>query len=235
MILEGKGLPTHLQKLENVDIPITVQSLINDLEDLGEVRFSSRYTLNMNYIKYHKINLNIIIFYNFYTWPKTSNLFISKHTHQVKVELSHHDRDADGAWKCAKPLVFVLDEIDDSQPDPKELSKKEKKKKKKKTVITAKNFGAFASISSLKGSDNLFLAWRVRLLWLKVKFLTGFDWGRRVRSIFCLCSFDVINLYNIYLYYIAVTEVGLRKFQGRQDHYANSASDVFEASVGSQQ
>lgn len=36
MILEGKGLPTHLQALECKDTPIMLQALVNDLEDHGE-------------------------------------------------------------------------------------------------------------------------------------------------------------------------------------------------------
>jgi len=37
VILEKKGLPTHLESsLENTEIAVTVESLINDLQDLGE-------------------------------------------------------------------------------------------------------------------------------------------------------------------------------------------------------
>ena len=36
ILLEKKGLPTHLQSMENTEIAVTVESLINDLEDLGE-------------------------------------------------------------------------------------------------------------------------------------------------------------------------------------------------------
>ena len=36
IILEKKSLPTHLQALENCDIAVTLQSIVNDLQDLGE-------------------------------------------------------------------------------------------------------------------------------------------------------------------------------------------------------
>ncbi|CAK9015311.1 unnamed protein product [Durusdinium trenchii] len=113
LIMERKTLPQHLQALENCDVPVTLQSLINDMEDLGE----------------------------------------------VKLELSHHERDADGAWKCVKPLVFVLDELVDDQPEPVPTDGKKEKKRKKGTTITGKNFGAFTSISALKNATNVFLAW----------------------------------------------------------------------------
>ena len=38
MILEKRTLPTHLQALPNTDVAVTRQSLINDLEDLGEAK-----------------------------------------------------------------------------------------------------------------------------------------------------------------------------------------------------
>lgn len=38
LIMERKTLPQHLQALENCDVPVTLQSLINDMEDLGEAR-----------------------------------------------------------------------------------------------------------------------------------------------------------------------------------------------------
>lgn len=36
IILEKKSLPTHLQALENCDVAVTLQSIFNDLQDLGE-------------------------------------------------------------------------------------------------------------------------------------------------------------------------------------------------------
>lgn len=36
VILEKKGLPTHLQSLECVDVPIKLQALVSDFEDQGE-------------------------------------------------------------------------------------------------------------------------------------------------------------------------------------------------------
>lgn len=36
MILEKKGLPSHLQKLENTEMAVTLDSLVTDMEDLGE-------------------------------------------------------------------------------------------------------------------------------------------------------------------------------------------------------
>ena len=37
VILQKFGLPEHLSKLENLDVPVTLQSLILDLQDAGEV------------------------------------------------------------------------------------------------------------------------------------------------------------------------------------------------------
>lgn len=37
IILEGKSLPEHLRSLESVDSPMTLTSVLCDLEDLGEV------------------------------------------------------------------------------------------------------------------------------------------------------------------------------------------------------
>ena len=37
VILEKKNISEHLSKLENLDVPVTVQSLLSDLQDLGEV------------------------------------------------------------------------------------------------------------------------------------------------------------------------------------------------------
>lgn len=37
VILESKDLPQHLKSFENADVPVTLQSLVNDMEDLGEV------------------------------------------------------------------------------------------------------------------------------------------------------------------------------------------------------
>lgn len=36
IILEKKSLPNHLQGLENADTPVLLQSLVSDLQDLGE-------------------------------------------------------------------------------------------------------------------------------------------------------------------------------------------------------
>lgn len=86
---------------------------------------------------------------------------------QVKLELSHHDRDGEGNFKSAKPLCFVLDELAD------EPVKKEKKKKS--PTITTKNFGAYVSIPSIKNSDNICIAWRCRLLaWNNTHFAITF-------------------------------------------------------------
>ncbi|CAK8999543.1 unnamed protein product, partial [Durusdinium trenchii] len=38
IILEKKSLPTHLQAFENADTAVTLQSIISDLQDLGEVK-----------------------------------------------------------------------------------------------------------------------------------------------------------------------------------------------------
>lgn len=82
------------------------------------------------------------------------------------MELSHHERDSDGVWKSVKPLVFVLDELADDEPE--KDGKKDKKSKKNKSRITAKNFGASMSLSALKSAQNLILAWRCR--WLRLSF-----------------------------------------------------------------
>lgn len=37
VLLERKGLPGHLSKLENLDTAVTLQSLLVDLQDAGEV------------------------------------------------------------------------------------------------------------------------------------------------------------------------------------------------------
>lgn len=39
--------------------------------------------------------------------------------------MSHHEGDSDGVWKSVKPLVFVLDELADDEPEKE--GKKEKK------------------------------------------------------------------------------------------------------------
>lgn len=44
VILEKKGLPSHLQNLENTEIAVTLQSLVTDMEDLGEVGLWKRKT-----------------------------------------------------------------------------------------------------------------------------------------------------------------------------------------------
>ena len=36
IILEKKSLPTHLQAFENADTAVALQSIISDLQDLGE-------------------------------------------------------------------------------------------------------------------------------------------------------------------------------------------------------
>ena len=94
-------------------------------------------------------------------------------TGQVKLELSHHEQDSEGNFKSAKALVFVLDQL----PDDQSMTKKEKKKSKQ-SAPTARNFGAFLSIPTLKDAENLCIAWRCRLLcssWYEIRAETGFD------------------------------------------------------------
>ena len=43
MLLERKGLPEHLQKLECVDTVVFLQSLVCDLQDAGEVPLLYRF------------------------------------------------------------------------------------------------------------------------------------------------------------------------------------------------
>ena len=38
VILEKKGLPQHLAAMDSLDTPVTLQSLLMDMEDLGEAR-----------------------------------------------------------------------------------------------------------------------------------------------------------------------------------------------------
>jgi len=51
VILQKSGLPEHLSKLENLDVPVTLQSLILDLQDAGEVTLIwimfSKYSLHL--------------------------------------------------------------------------------------------------------------------------------------------------------------------------------------------
>ena len=48
-LLEKKGLPQHLQSIENLDVPVTLKSLLNDLEDAGEVaRLETKLQFRLN-------------------------------------------------------------------------------------------------------------------------------------------------------------------------------------------
>lgn len=77
----------------------------------------------------------------------------------MKLELSHH-QEKDNEWVNTKPLVFVLDQVQDPT-----VKVKGKKGKDRVVQITAKNFGSWMSITKLKtASDTLELAWRVRFL-----------------------------------------------------------------------
>jgi len=38
IILERKSIPQHLAALENLEMPVTIASMLNDLQDLGEAR-----------------------------------------------------------------------------------------------------------------------------------------------------------------------------------------------------
>lgn len=48
VILEKKGLPQHLQSMENVDKAVTLQSLVMDLQDQGEasLEFVNNYKIH---------------------------------------------------------------------------------------------------------------------------------------------------------------------------------------------
>lgn len=76
---------------------------------------------------------------------------------KVKLEVSHHKSLDGGDWQSTKPLVFLLDEIADE---------KVKKQKKKTSQISAKNFGSFCNVTTLKASPHISIAWRCRLLGL---------------------------------------------------------------------
>ena len=37
IIMEKKSMPEHLQQIDNLDTPVTLQSMVTDMQDLGEV------------------------------------------------------------------------------------------------------------------------------------------------------------------------------------------------------
>lgn len=146
VLLEKKQLPPHLQKLDNVDVPVTLQSLVCDLQDAGEASWHR--TVMQHMILITGFIMNCINFIRFLC--------------EVRVELSHH-RKEDDAWVCSKPLVFVMDAVP-------ELEVK-KKGKKKSAQFTVKNFGAWMSMTKVKTAlDTLKLGWRCRFPDLKYMF-----------------------------------------------------------------
>ena len=114
------------------------------------IQFHDTYDLYVDFINYFPIifiisnrNLNL-----YFLWIMAYG--------QVKVALSHHNREADGGFVSCKPLAFLLN--DNAVQD-------DSKKKKRKLQLTTKKFGAFVSISAAKNAEHLALAWRVRHVW----------------------------------------------------------------------
>lgn len=78
---------------------------------------------------------------------------------KVKVDVSHHTfNETMGDWVNSKQLVFVMDEF--VAPD----SGKKGKEKKSKKNLTFKNFGSALSVSAMKSSKSVCIAWRCRLV-----------------------------------------------------------------------
>ena len=97
-MLEKKSLPEHLCKIESLDVGVTLQSLVDDLHDAGEVTcHNATYTLSASKKK----------------------TFLCKT--KAKLEVSHHKLQ-DGKWVSSKPIVFVLD-----GPSPVKVKGKKKK------------------------------------------------------------------------------------------------------------
>ena len=80
---------------------------------------------------------------------------------QVNVNVTHHTLNDNGIT-TEKPLIFILDEVKSDE------EKKGRKKRKKDTGPTHKNFGAKLSVDKMKGTDRFVVAWRMRLLGIKV-------------------------------------------------------------------
>ena len=85
----------------------------------------------------------------------------------MKVEVSHHTQ-KDGKFSNVKPLVFIMDDVK-TQTQDKDIKQEGKKPKKQKKsakntgpAVTIKNFGSKASVTVVKASKNLSIAWRCR-------------------------------------------------------------------------
>ena len=142
VLLERKGLPEHLASMDSLETVVTLQSLICDLQDLGEV---SRLTWTPEVGP----TLGLLSHAG-----KTIHFWLAK----VKLELSHHKME-DTDWVNNKSLVFVLDQ----PPQPQDPQKKKGKKIKGTVQISAKNFGSWMSVTKLKtAGDTVNIAWRVR-------------------------------------------------------------------------
>ena len=93
VLLERKGLPEHLASMDSLETVVKLQSLICDLQDLGEV---SRLTWTPEVGP----TLGLLSHAG-----KTIHFWLAK----VKLELSHHKME-DTDWVNNKSLVFVLDQ-----------------------------------------------------------------------------------------------------------------------------
>eukprot|EP00438_Fugacium_kawagutii_P031749 Skav206267 [mRNA] locus=scaffold8121:279:8933:- [translate_table: standard] len=159
ILLEKKDLPEHVQKIDNLDTVVTLQSLMNDLEDCGEAM-----GLGHDITSKHALNISKDFVLSYFFFP-TCQRFLPP---QVKLEVSHHASN-NGDWKQTKPLVFVLDNIPDPEKDKKIKKEKEEKprkkqKKQKKDELTSRNFGSYLDIGKTKNAKHICLAWRCRLL-----------------------------------------------------------------------
>ena len=159
IILEKKGLPAHVAKLDNVDLAVSLESLIMDLQDAGEVP-----RLNMVKSSLGLKHTDLKVFQNLLKTPICFKPAWGFHSlsSKVKIDVSHHKLQ-DDQWSCTKPLVFVLD----AAQEPQQTTGKKKKVKGQKggVQINAKNFGSWMSITKVKTcGETLKLAWRCRLL-----------------------------------------------------------------------
>ena len=148
VLLEKKNLPEHLLGIENLETPVTLQSMIADLQDAGEV--SWLYLL----LEFENTNQNC---------EGTTSKLWRKHQSKLwlfpeaKLEVSHHKLQDD---KCTnvKPIVFIMD-------DPPQPKVKKQKKTKDSVSITTKNFGSWINVSKIKTcSDTFKIGWRCRFL-----------------------------------------------------------------------
>lgn len=210
VLLEKKNLPEHLLSIENLETPVTLQSMIADLQDAGEV--SWLYLL----LEFENTNQNC--------GGTTSKLW-RKHQSKLwlfpeaKLEVSHHKLQDD---KCTnvKPIVFIMD-------DPPQPKVKKQKKTKDSVSITTKNFGSWINVSKIKTcSDTFKIGWRCRFL------DNCFVFGLERISV----SLDFMNIYwglihtssNLQtLPSFSLLQVGLQQYRGTESHHSPSSYPMF--------